>query len=218
VHRLTSHDLRLTAAILAQSLRIQRECVRAGTCSKISAKRSRRRCAIARLQLIRPISCAANRATHGARRSANPLTLFVRCPRTLSVVQQCISVLCGDRRAVARSFGFPLQFPLSLMIELLISALRFSGLLPKSIGAANNIHSGGLFHLWTFSYSQPNEAAYSVRAANANSPISEPRATTMIARKNLLMPGNARIAVSFERRFPLVRQSVTLQTSGTVRT
>jgi hypothetical protein len=55
-----------------------------------------------RQQLIRPISRAANRATHGARRLANPLTLFVRCPRTLSVVQQRISALRGDRRAVAR--------------------------------------------------------------------------------------------------------------------
>jgi hypothetical protein len=43
-------------------------------------------------------------------------------------------------------FRFPLQFPLRLMIELLISALRFSGLLPKFIGAANNFHSGWLFH------------------------------------------------------------------------
>ena len=69
---------------------------------------------IARLQLIRPISCAANRATHGARRSANPLTLFVRCPRTLSVVQQCISALRGDRRAVARGTQVlaPRQCPL----------------------------------------------------------------------------------------------------------
>ena len=33
------------------------------------------------------------------------------------------------------------------------------------------------------------ETAYSVRATNANSPISVPRPTTMIARKNLLMPG-----------------------------
>ena len=32
------------------------------------------------------------------------------------------------------------------------------------------------------------EAAYTVRATNANSPISVPRATTIIARKNLLMP------------------------------
>jgi hypothetical protein len=42
--------------------------------------------------------------------------------------------------------GFPLQFPLSLMIELLIPALRFSSFLPKFIRAANNLHSGGLFH------------------------------------------------------------------------
>jgi hypothetical protein len=35
------------------------------------------------------------------------------------------------------------------------------------------------------------EAAYSVKATNANSPISEPRATTIIARKNSLMPGAA---------------------------
>jgi hypothetical protein len=43
-------------------------------------------------------------------------------------------------------FGSPLQFPLSLMIELLIPALRFSSFLPKFIRAANNLHSGGLFH------------------------------------------------------------------------
>ena len=43
-------------------------------------------------------------------------------------------------------FRIPLQFPLSLMIEFLISALRLSGLLPKFIGAANNLHSGWLFH------------------------------------------------------------------------
>jgi hypothetical protein len=40
----------------------------------------------------------------------------------------------------------------------------------------------------------------------------------MMARKNLLMPGNAGIAVSFERRIPLIRLSVTFQTSATVRT
>jgi hypothetical protein len=40
-----------------------------------------------------------------------------------------------------------------------------------------------------------------------NSPISVPRATTMMAKKNLLMPGNAGIAVSFERRFPPIRLS-----------
>jgi hypothetical protein len=54
-----------------------------------------------------------------------------------------------DDLNVFRSFGvfrFSLQFPLSLMIKFLISALRFSGLLPKFIGAANNFHSGGLFH------------------------------------------------------------------------
>jgi hypothetical protein len=33
------------------------------------------------------------------------------------------------------------------------------------------------------------ETAYSVRATIVNSPISVPRATTMIARKTLLMPG-----------------------------
>jgi hypothetical protein len=49
---------------------------------------------------------------------------------------------CLDDLNVFGSFGvfrFPLQFPLSLMIELLISALRFSGLLPNLIGAANNL-------------------------------------------------------------------------------
>src|ERR1700722_16514436 len=58
------------------------------------------------------------------------------------------SVAVDDLNAFG-SFGvfrFPLQFPLSLMIELLIPALRFSSFLPKSIRAANNIHSGGLFH------------------------------------------------------------------------
>ena len=67
-----------------------------------------------RQQLIRPISCAANRATHGARRFANPLTLFVLCPRTQSVVQQRISALRGDRRAVARrtQVQAPRQCPL----------------------------------------------------------------------------------------------------------
>jgi hypothetical protein len=43
-------------------------------------------------------------------------------------------------------FRFPLQFPLGLMIELLISALRFSGFLPKLIGAANNLDYSGLLH------------------------------------------------------------------------
>jgi hypothetical protein len=72
--------------------------------------------------------------------------------------------------------------------------------------------------LWTFSYSQPNEAAYSVKAANTNSPISVPIAVMMMPRKILLMRGNAGVAVSFELRFPLVRLSVTFQTSATVRT
>ena len=45
------------------------------------------------------------------------------------------------------------------------------------------------------------ETAYSVRATNANSPISVPRAMTMTARKTLLMPSNAGIAVSFNANF-----------------
>ena len=39
-----------------------------------------------------------------------------------------------------------LPIPLSLMIEFLISALRFSGFLPKFIGSANNFYPGGPFH------------------------------------------------------------------------
>jgi hypothetical protein len=58
-------------------------------------------------------------------------------------------VLAVDDQNVLGSFGvfrFPLQFPLRLMIKFLIWALRFSGLLPKFIGAVNNFHSSGLFH------------------------------------------------------------------------
>jgi hypothetical protein len=41
-----------------------------------------------------------------------------------------------------------------------------------------------------------------VKAANTNSaPMRVPMAVMMMARKTLLMRGNARIAVSFERRF-----------------
>jgi hypothetical protein len=87
------------------------------------------------------------------------------------------------------------------MIEFLISAFRSSGFLPKSIGAANNLDYSGLLHCGlSLDFLAPCEAAYSVRATNANSPTSEPRAMTMIARKTLLMPSNAAIAVSFERR------------------
>jgi hypothetical protein len=48
------------------------------------------------------------------------------------------------------AFRFPLQFPLSLMIQLLIPALWFSTFLPKFIRAANNIHSAGFFHCVDF--------------------------------------------------------------------
>jgi hypothetical protein len=41
------------------------------------------------------------------------------------------------------------------------------------------------------------EAAYSVRATNANSPISEPSATTIIARKNSPMPDAAKLSGAF---------------------
>ena len=54
-----------------------------------------------------------------------------------------------DDLNVFGSFGvfiFSLQFPFSLMIELLIPALRLTGFLPKFVGAADNFHSGGLFH------------------------------------------------------------------------
>jgi hypothetical protein len=54
-------------------------------------------------------------------------------------------------------FRFPLQFPLSLMIELLIPALRFSSFLPKFIRAANNFPTSILvgFFIVTFSRSTP---------------------------------------------------------------
>src|ERR1700675_1263781 len=66
-------------------------------------------------------------------------------------------------------FRFPLQFPLSLMIELLISALRFSGLLPKFIGAANNFHSGWLFHCGLSLTLSRMRRPVVWKAANANS-------------------------------------------------
>src|SRR5712672_2520548 len=40
-----------------------------------------------------------------------------------------------------------LQFLFCLMIKFLISAVRLSRLLPKFIGAANNIHFSGSLHL-----------------------------------------------------------------------
>jgi hypothetical protein len=49
----------------------------------------------------------------------------------------CVAV---DNQNVIGSFGvfrLRLQFPLSLMTEFLISAFRFSGFLPKVIGAPN---------------------------------------------------------------------------------
>jgi hypothetical protein len=50
-------------------------------------------------------------------------------------------------------FRFPLQFPLGLMIEFLISAFRSSGFLPKLIGAANNFDYSGLLHYGLSLYS-----------------------------------------------------------------
>ena len=57
-----------------------------------------------------------------------------------------------------------------------------------------------------------------MKAANTNNtPMRVPMAVMMMARKTLLMQGNARIAVLLERRFPHLRLSVTFQTSATVR-
>jgi hypothetical protein len=75
----------------------------------------------------------------------NSITFGTRIPIAVDNLVDDLNVL--------GSFGvfrFSLQFPFSLMIELLIPALRLTGFLPKFVGAADNFHSGGLFHCGLF--------------------------------------------------------------------
>src|SRR5674476_835508 len=82
-----------------------------------------------------------------------------------------------DDLNVFGSFGvfiFSLQFPFSLMIELLIPALRLTGFLPKFVGAADNFHSGGLFHCglsYFFRSLAPLRGSLPPHSRRATSPI-----------------------------------------------
>jgi hypothetical protein len=123
----------------------------------------------------------------------------------------CVAV---DDQNVIGSFGvfrLRLQFPLSLMTEFLISAFRFSGFLPKVIGAPNNFDYSRPFHsdfLFIFSRRVRRPVVRELQI-----PRSARRGADDAGEETLLMPRNAGIAVLFNaistspslRHYPNIR-------------